>query len=196
MALFKIFKGNKANLPKAITPGFLYITEDTGDIYIDTSTSTRKQLNAHEADILRNNPTISLTGDVTSSATTFTGEQDISITATLANSGVVSGSYGPTGNVNGSNGTAINVPQITVDSKGRITNVVNRAYTSVDTNTDSNVLQTVRTTNGNFPVLLRGASAGTTTTTTVTTAMPRRCSMPPNCHSAPEAVPRAKPWAG
>lgn len=168
MALFKIFKGNKENLPKTITPGFLYITEDTGDIYIDTSIGARKQLNAHEANILRNNPTISLTGDVTSSATTFNGESDINITSTLANSGVVSGSYGPTGDANGSNGTAINIPQITVDSKGRITNVVNRTYTSVDTNTDSNVLQTVRTTNGNFPVLLRGASAGTTTTTTST----------------------------
>ena len=35
-----------------------------------------------------------------------------------------------------------------------------------DTNTS--VTQTVRTTNGNFPVLLRGSSAGTTTTTTST----------------------------
>ena len=38
--------------------------------------------------------------------------------------------------------------------------------TTQDTNTK--VTQTVRTTDGNFPVLLRGASAGTTTTTTTT----------------------------
>lgn len=52
----------------------------------------------------------------------------------LATSGVTSGSYGPTANVTGTNGTTINVPQITVDSKGRVTSVVNRTYTSKDTN--------------------------------------------------------------
>ena len=53
----------------------------------------------------------------------------------LPTSGVTSGSYGPTANVTGTNGTTINVPQITVDSKGRVTSVVNRTYTSKDTNT-------------------------------------------------------------
>lgn len=40
--------------------------------------------------------------------------------------------------------------------------------TTQDTNTDTKVTQTARTTNGNFPVLLRGDSAGTTTATTTT----------------------------
>lgn len=53
----------------------------------------------------------------------------------LPTSGVTSGSYGPTANVTGTNGATINVPQITVDSKGRVTSVVNRTYTSKDTNT-------------------------------------------------------------
>lgn len=53
----------------------------------------------------------------------------------LATSGVTAGSYGPTANVSGTNGTTINVPQITVDNKGRVTSVVNRVYTSKDTNT-------------------------------------------------------------
>lgn len=53
----------------------------------------------------------------------------------LANSGVTAGSYGPTANVTGTNGTTINVPQITVDAKGRVTGVVNRVYTSKDSNT-------------------------------------------------------------
>ena len=39
---------------------------------------------------------------------------------------------------------------------------------SIDANTDKNVTQTVRTTNGAFPILLRGTSAGTSTTTTTT----------------------------
>jgi hypothetical protein len=41
--------------------------------------------------------------------------------------------------------------------------------TTQDTNTDTKVTQTVSTTDGSFPVLLRGTSAGTTTTTTTTT---------------------------
>jgi hypothetical protein len=40
---------------------------------------------------------------------------------------------------------------------------------SLDGNSDTKVTQTVRTTNGEFPILLRGTSAGTTTTTTTTT---------------------------
>ena len=56
-------------------------------------------------------------------------------TFSLASSGVTAGSYGPTANVTGTNGTTINVPQITVDAYGRVTNVMNRTYTSRDTNT-------------------------------------------------------------
>ena len=55
--------------------------------------------------------------------------------ARLPASGVTAGSYGPTANVTGTNGTTINVPQITVDAYGRVTSVVNRVYTSKDTNT-------------------------------------------------------------
>ena len=42
------------------------------------------------------------------------------------------------------------------------------AWRRSDYNANNSVTQTVRTTNGSFPVLLRGASAGTTTTTTST----------------------------
>ena len=108
--------------------------------------------------------TISLTGDVTGSAS-FDGSANTSIAATVANdshshsnstitsldaskvssgtlaasrlpaSGVTAGSYGPTANVTGTNNTTINVPQITVDAYGRVTRVTNRVYTSKDTNT-------------------------------------------------------------
>ncbi len=62
-------------------------------------------------------------------------------TATWANeysythptSGVTEGSYGPTANVSGTNNTTINVPQLTVDTNGHVTEVVNRVYTSKDT---------------------------------------------------------------
>ena len=75
---------------------------------------------------------VALTGDVTGSASSQAGW---SVTTTLANSGVTAGSYGPTANVTGSNGATIDVPQITVDAKGRVTSITNRTYTSKDSNT-------------------------------------------------------------
>ena len=58
-------------------------------------------------------------------------------TFSLSSSGVTSGSYGPSANVNGTNGTTISVPQITVDSYGRVTSIVNKTYTSVNTDTNT-----------------------------------------------------------
>lgn len=58
-------------------------------------------------------------------------------TFSLASSGATSGSYGPSANVYGSNGVTISVPQITVDSYGRVTSIVNRTYTSVNTDTNT-----------------------------------------------------------
>lgn len=53
MALFKILKGNKKNLPSEKTAGYMYITEDTGDIYVDVSASSRIQLNSDAANKIR-----------------------------------------------------------------------------------------------------------------------------------------------
>ncbi|WP_346666105.1 hypothetical protein [uncultured Mailhella sp.] len=95
--------------------------------------------------------TISLTGDVTGS-TSFDGSANKSISATLANSGVTAGSYGPTANATPAAGATFNVPQVTVDAKGRVTGVVNRtvkipaAPTSVSGNAGSATkLATART---------------------------------------------------
>ena len=77
---------------------------------------------------------ITLTGDVTGTASSQAGW---SITTTLSDSGVTNGTYGPTEDVNGSNGATISVPQITVDAKGRVTSIVNRTYTSVNTDTNT-----------------------------------------------------------
>lgn len=49
MALFKILKGNENNLPTTKTPGYMYITEDQGNIFVDLSTTERIQLNAKTA---------------------------------------------------------------------------------------------------------------------------------------------------
>ena len=90
--------------------------------------------NADTATKFASAQSIALTGDVTGTASSQAGW---SITTTLSNSGVTSGTYGPTENVNGTNGATISVPQITVDAKGRVTSIVNRTYTSVNTNTNT-----------------------------------------------------------
>ena len=65
----------------------------------------------------------------------------------LSTSGVTAGSYGPTAAVTGNNGTTINIPQITVDKYGRVTSVVNRVFTAV--NTDTNTTYSAATTSAN-----------------------------------------------
>ena len=90
--------------------------------------------NADTATKFKDAQSITLTGDVTGTASSQAGWN---ITTTLSNSGVTNGTYGPTEDVNGSNGATISVPQITVDEKGRITNIVNRTYTSVNTDTNT-----------------------------------------------------------
>ena len=72
------------------------------------------------ADKLKTARTISLTNHVTGS-TTFDGSGNASISATLANSGVTAGSYGPSANATPAAGATFNVPYITVDAKGRLT---------------------------------------------------------------------------
>ena len=64
--------------------------------------------------------TISLTGDVTGSKT-FDGSANAAITATLANSGVTAGAYGPDANATPAFSTTFKVPYFKVDAKGRVT---------------------------------------------------------------------------
>ena len=123
---------------------------------------------------------ISLTKDNVTSAlgytpptsnTTYSAGTGLTLTGTsfsLSNSGVTAGSYGPTANVSGSNGTTINVPQITVDAMGRVTSVTNRVYTSVDNNTTYGIAN--NTTNGlirpwyNHTAASTGPTAGSNAT--------------------------------
>jgi hypothetical protein len=53
VALFKINRGSKANLPEAKTEGWMYITEDVGEIYVDLSATERIKLNAEAAEKIR-----------------------------------------------------------------------------------------------------------------------------------------------
>ena len=54
-------------------------------------------------------------------------------TFSLASSGASAGTYGPSQDVTGSNGAAINIPNITVDQYGRVTSINNKVLTCVDT---------------------------------------------------------------
>ena len=76
----------------------------------------------------------------TNTNTTYSAGTGLGLSGTtfsLSASGVTAGSYGPSGNVNGTNGATISVPQITVDAYGRVTSVTNRTYTSVNTDTNT-----------------------------------------------------------
>lgn len=78
----------------------------------------------------------------TDNNTTYSASDGISLNETtfgLSTSGVTAGTYGPSANVTGSNNTTISVPEITVDTYGRVRSVTNRTYTSVNTDTTYSV---------------------------------------------------------
>ena len=95
------------------------------------------------------------TGRTISTASGLTGGGDLSANRTI---GLVatgtSGTYGPTADVTGTEGTTIKVPQITTDAYGRVTAVTERTYTS------KNSTYTVN--NGTFTISGNGASVGST----------------------------------
>ena len=78
--------------------------------------------NASTATILVTARTISLTGDVTYTSPSFNGSENITATATLADIGITAGTYG----------SATAIPVITVDAKGRVTDVTTSSITVGD----------------------------------------------------------------
>ena len=102
--------------------------------------------NAGTATKLATARTISVTGDITGSAS-FDGSANASISTTLANSGVTSGSYGQSANATASFGGTFTVPQVTVDAKGRVISASNRTITMPSNpNSDTKVTNTLNTT--------------------------------------------------
>ncbi len=74
--------------------------------------------NADTATQFASNQSVTLTGDVTGTASSKAGW---SVATTLANSGVTAGTYGNTSQQTPSYGGTFNIPYVTVDAKGRVT---------------------------------------------------------------------------
>ena len=83
--------------------------------------------NAGTADEFKSEKFIVLSGDVTGSAFS---KGDWALTTALAPSGVSEGVYGQSTDVLDTKSLDIKIPEITVDSKGRITNIVDRNVTA------------------------------------------------------------------
>ena len=92
------------------TPNTIVKRDGSGGFSTGTITGTLSGT-ASNANALTTGRTIGITGDITYTSPTFNGTQDVTAAATLANSGVISNTYG----------TSTSVPTITIDSKGRIT---------------------------------------------------------------------------
>lgn len=105
----------------------------------DTDTNTVTTINGKSGAIAASDIAAVLTAanyKLTDTNTTYSAGTGLSLTGTsfaLATSGVTAGTYGPSANVNGSNGATISVPEIKVDTYGRITSISNKTYTSVNT---------------------------------------------------------------
>lgn len=122
--------------------------------------------NAGTATKFESAQTVTLTGDVTGSASSQAGW---SITTTLGSSGVTAASYGPSSNASPAHGGTFSVPYFTVDSKGRVTSASTKTITlPASGNTDTKVTQAAAiSTNGNYPILLGYSTATTSVTNTV-----------------------------
>lgn len=139
---------------------------DASDTYTKSdveNTYLKKTDNAVSASKLQTSRRISATGDATWSVS-FNGTQDESGTLTLSASGATAGSYGPNAAATLAFGGSFNVPYVTVDAKGRVTEIKHfalklpAAQTDVSGNAETaSKLETPRT------IAISGAVTGTAT---------------------------------
>lgn len=93
--------------------------------------------NADTATEFASNQSVTLTGDVTGTASSKAGW---SVATTLSNSGVTAGTYGNTSQQTPSHGGTFNIPYVTVDAKGRVTaGGTTTVKLPTDNNTDTKV---------------------------------------------------------
>lgn len=94
-----------------------------------------------------------ITGVSTSAPLSGSGTSG-SVTITHMDSGVVAGSYGDSTNQTPSYGNTFKVPYVTVDKKGHVTAIDTHTVKIPESdNTDTKVIQTISTSNDNYPLL-------------------------------------------
>ena len=110
------------------------------------------------------NPNVVLAGPAsgtTAAAPTFRAL----VAADLPSSGATAGSYGPSENASPAHSGTFSVPYITVDAKGRVTDISTKTITLPSSgNTDKKVTQTATTTDAEYEVLFSGTANNTTRT--------------------------------
>ena len=110
------------------------------------------------------NPNVVLAGPAsgtTAAAPTFRAL----VAADLPSSGATAGSYGPSENASPAHSGTFSVPYITVDAKGRVTDISTKTIKLPSSgNTDKKVTQTATTTSAAYEVLFSGTADNTTRT--------------------------------
>ena len=102
-------------------------------VYMDKSGNGILKGNADTATQFSEEKSVTLTGDVTGTASSKAGW---SIATTLANTQVSAGTYGPSAGGNLSFGGSLVVPYFQVDAKGRLTSATSRTFTLPTPNTN------------------------------------------------------------
>ena len=144
----------------------VYLSTTAGELVATKFTGTLNG-NANTATQFSANKDVTLTGDVTGTASSKAGW---SVATTLSDSGVTAGTYGPSADVTGNNNATISVPEITVDSKGRVTSVANRTLTCKNnTYTVNNATLTIQKNGTNVATFTSNASSNATANITVPT---------------------------
>lgn len=109
--------------------------------------------NAATATAFASSKSVTLTGDVTGTASSTAGW---SVATTLANSGVTANSYGPSADASPTHGQDFTVPYFTVDAKGRITSASDKTITLP---ADNDTKNTAGSTDTSSKIYLIGATS-------------------------------------
>ena len=129
----------RTNLANETIPKNVVVKVDNeDDVYIGDGTSSLQILppfkpstagNADTADSFKEDQTIEIRGDIAGTASSKAGW---TIDVTLNSTGVTAGTYGIDRDTIGNDSTTIDIPQITVDEKGRVTLITTHTFTAVN----------------------------------------------------------------
>ena len=129
------------------------------------STSTKLPTSAAVASFVEGKGYTTNVGTITGVSTTapLSGSGTTgSVTITHMDSGATAGSYGDSANQTPSYGNTFKVPHVTVDQKGHVTAIGTHTVKIPESdNTDTKVIQTISTSNDNYPLLATNSTLPT-----------------------------------